>query len=500
MGCAQTGSGKTAAFLLPIIAQLLRGGYQSGPDRDGEGVRIHALVLSPTRELAVQTYQESIKFSRGTRIRSAVAYGGDPMSQQLRNIRGGCDIMVATPGRLNDMLKRRAISVKEVKFLVLDEADRMLDMGFEPQIREIVERYNMPVTGTRQTMMFSATFAQEVQSLAASFLFDYVFLTVGRVGAAADLVTQKFVQIFDESEKFPKLCDILKDLKGKTLVFCETKSTTAQTSYQLKRNGYNATAIHGDLDQRERTAALGAFTSGHVNILIATDVAGRGLDIKGVETVINYQLPKYIDSYVHRIGRTGRAGKSGQALSFIGPADSGMISDLTATLADANQEIPEWFGEAKAAYLRAKRAKKGGPRFGGRDFRTQNGNSISNSYSRPQQRGWNNPPQQNRNGFNFYPPPPPPQSNPYNATSSSSYFTQPSQQYGYSSSQPPANFPSYGYNTPSTSSTSAPSSSVWKDVSSSSYDNKKRTNDNDHTDSSNKYRKTEEGRSSSSYY
>jgi len=371
-------------------------------------------------------------------------------------------------------------------------------MGFEPQIREVIERYDMPATGTRQTMMFSATFAQEIQSLAASFLFDYVFLTVGRVGAAADLVTQKFIQIFDESEKFPKLCDLLKDLKGKTLVFCETKSATAQTSYQLKRNGFNAAAIHGDLDQRERTAALGAFTSGRINVLIATDVAGRGLDIKGVETVINYQLPKYIDSYIHRIGRTGRAGKSGLAISFIGRGDSGMISDLTATLVDANQEIPEWFGEAKAAYLLAKRAKRGGPRFGGRDFRTQHGNSISNSYSRPQQQRWNNPPQQNGNGFNFNVPPPSSYSNPYNTTTSSSSSTSyfpPPQQYGYSN-QPPT-YPSYGYNAPPSSSSS--SSSVWKDVTSSSYD-KKRRNDNDTTDSSNKYRKMEEGRSSSSSY
>ncbi|CAI9761126.1 unnamed protein product [Fraxinus pennsylvanica] len=311
MACAQTGSGKTAAFCFPIISGIMRGHFQPRP----RGVRTVfplALVLSPTRELSMQIHDEARKFSYQTGVRVVVAYGGAPINQQLRELEKGVDILVATPGRLVDLLERAKVSLQMIRYLALDEADRMLDMGFEPQIRKIVEQMDMPPRGERQTMLFSATFPKEIQRLASDFLSNYIFLTVGRVGSSTDLIVQR-VEFVHGNDKTSYLMDLLHAQRadgvyGKqalTLVFVETKKGADSLEHWLCVKGFPATTIHGDRTQQERELALRSFKSGNTPILVATDVAARGLDIPHVAHVINFDLPNDIDDYVHRIGRTG---------------------------------------------------------------------------------------------------------------------------------------------------------------------------------------------------
>lgn len=248
MACAQTGSGKTAAFLFPIISRLL----ETPPPQEGPGGRrkVHplALVLAPTRELACQIYDEGRKFSWKTGLSTVVVYGGAPIGAQLRDLERGCDIIVATPGRLVDILERGRISLSAIRFLVLDEADRMLDMGFEPQIRRIVEQEDMPASTERQTLMFSATFPKEIQRLAAAFLYDYIFLAVGRVGSTTELVTQKFIRC-DEQDKPAMLLDLINSVSGLTIIFVETKKKADMLEDFLLRERFPATSIHGDRAQ-----------------------------------------------------------------------------------------------------------------------------------------------------------------------------------------------------------------------------------------------------------
>uniref|UniRef100_A0A8C8YCV7 RNA helicase n=1 Tax=Prolemur simus TaxID=1328070 RepID=A0A8C8YCV7_PROSS len=278
MACAQTGSGKTAAFLLPILSQI----YSDGP---GEALRAMkengrygrrkqypiSLVLAPTRELAVQIYEEARKFSYRSRVRPCVVYGGADIGQQIRDLERGCHLLVATPGRLVDMMERGKIGLDFCKYLVLDEADRMLDMGFEPQIRRIVEQDTMPPKGVRHTMMFSATFPKEIQMLARDFLDEYIFLAVGRVGSTSENITQKVVWV-EEPDKRSFLLDLL-NATGKdslTLVFVETKKGADSLEDFLYHEGYACTSIHGDRSQRDREEALHQFRSGKSPILVAT--------------------------------------------------------------------------------------------------------------------------------------------------------------------------------------------------------------------------------------
>ena len=244
----------------------------------------------------------------------------------------GCDLIVATPGRLVDLIERGRITLEQIRFLVLDEADRMLDMGFEPQIRRIVEQENMPSEG-RQTLMFSATFPKPIQRLAGDFLDNYIYLTVGRVGSSTDLITQH-LQYVESRDKRDALMELIQIVSGLTLVFVETKRSADALEDYLLQNGIAATSIHGDRSQREREDALIAFRSGRYPVLVATDVAARGLDIPNVTHVINYDLPNTIDDYVHRIGRTGRAGKKGQATAFINEDDKSLFRDLFDVLAE----------------------------------------------------------------------------------------------------------------------------------------------------------------------
>ncbi|KAI4317498.1 hypothetical protein L6164_025362 [Bauhinia variegata] len=378
MACAQTGSGKTAAFCFPIISGIMRG----QPAQRPRGVRTVyplALILSPTRELSMQIHEEARKFSYQTQVRVVVAYGGAPINQQLRDLERGVDILVATPGRLVDLLERARVSLQMIRYLALDEADRMLDMGFEPQIRKIVEQMDMPPPGVRQTMLFSATFPKEIQRLASDFLSNYIFLAVGRVGSSTDLIVQR-VEYVQESDKRSHLMDLLhaqiangvQAKQALTLVFVETKKGADSLEHWLCLNGFPATTIHGDRTQQERELALRSFKSGNTPILVATDVAARGLDIPHVAHVVNFDLPNDIDDYVHRIGRTGRAGKTGLATAFFNDNNASLARALAELMQEANQEVPVWLSRyAARTSFGGRNRRSGGGRFGGRDFRRE---------------------------------------------------------------------------------------------------------------------------------
>ncbi|KAJ0259331.1 DEAD-box ATP-dependent RNA helicase 37 [Hirschfeldia incana] len=384
MACAQTGSGKTAAFCFPIISGIMKDQHVVQRPRGSRTVYPLAVILSPTRELASQIHDEAKKFSYQTGVKVVVAYGGTPINLQLRELERGVDILVATPGRLNDLLERARVSMQMIRFLALDEADRMLDMGFEPQIRKIVEEMDMPPRGVRQTLLFSATFPREIQRLAADFLANYIFLAVGRVGSSTDLIVQRVEFVLD-SDKRSHLMDLLHAQRengthGKqalTLVFVETKRGADSLENWLCINGFPATSIHGDRSQQEREVALKSFKSGRTPILVATDVAARGLDIPHVAHVVNFDLPNDIDDYVHRIGRTGRAGKSGLATAFFNDGNTSMARSLSELMTEANQEVPAWLSRyASRSSFGGGKNKRSGGRFGGRDFRREG------SYSR----------------------------------------------------------------------------------------------------------------------
>ncbi|XWS71048.1 hypothetical protein CRYUN_Cryun03dG0103600 [Craigia yunnanensis] len=378
MACAQTGSGKTAAFCFPIISGIMRGQVPQRPLRGARTVYPLALILSPTRELSMQIHEEARKFSYQTGVKVVVAYGGAPINQQLRELERGVDILVATPGRLVDLLERARVSLQMIRYLALDEADRMLDMGFEPQIRKIVEQMNMPPPGVRQTMLFSATFPKEIQRLASDFLANYIFLAVGRVGSSTDLIVQR-VEFVHESDKRSHLMDLLHAQKANgvqskqalTLVFVETKKGADSLEHWLCMNGFPATTIHGDRSQQEREQALRSFKSGATPILVATDVAARGLDIPHVAHVVNFDLPNDIDDYVHRIGRTGRAGNTGLATAFFNDNNASLARSLADLMQESNQEVPAWLTRYAARSFGGRNRRPGGGRFGGRDFRRE---------------------------------------------------------------------------------------------------------------------------------
>ena len=372
MACAQTGSGKTAAFCFPIIAGILKRGLLNG-NAGGRKTFPLALVLSPTRELAIQIHEEARKFAYKTGCRAVVVYGGAPAVEQFREMERGCDILIATPGRLIDLIDRAKVGLAKCEYLALDEADRMLDMGFEPQIRQLVEQKDMPRTGDRQTMLFSATFPKEIQRMASDFLHDYVFLTVGRVGSSTELITQTVVYVQAYYDKTQMLLDLTDAVPGLTLVFVETKRGADQLEDFLCKEGKPATSIHGDRSQQEREQALKSFRSGQTPILVATDVAARGLDIPHVTHVVNFDLPTDIDDYVHRIGRTGRAGKKGQATALFGDKDAGIAKALMDLMKEANLEIPDFlasFASRSSFGGRSSKGRSGGGKYGGRDYRS----------------------------------------------------------------------------------------------------------------------------------
>ncbi|KAF8813004.1 ATP-dependent RNA helicase ded-1 [Phlegmacium glaucopus] len=394
MACAQTGSGKTGGFLFPILSASFSEGPRPPPEQPaghgyGRARKAYptALILAPTRELVSQIHEEARKFAYRSWVRPAVVYGGADINQQLRSIERGCDLLSATPGRLVDLIERGRISLSNIKYLVLDEADRMLDMGFEPQIRRIVQGEDMPSTAERQTLMFSATFPRDIQMLAKDFLKDYVFLSVGRVGSTSENITQK-IEYVEDNDKRSVLLDILasqpKEDLGLTLVFVETKRMADMLSDFLMGNSLPATSIHGDRTQREREMALQTFRTGRTPIMVATAVAARGLDIPNVTHVVNYDLPSDIDDYVHRIGRTGRAGNTGVSTAFFNRGNKNIVRDLVELLREANQDIPGWletvaheasYGSGGGGYRGRGGRGRGGRGAGGRDYRANGGGS-----------------------------------------------------------------------------------------------------------------------------
>lgn len=340
IACAQTGSGKTAAFLLPIINDLLKSGCSatSGPVQTPE-----AVILAPTRELAIQIKDVARMFTIGSILRVVVIYGGTSTEAQSRSLAGGCNILIATPGRLKDFVGRSKVLMEKVKYFVMDEADRLLDLGFSEVIREIGS--TMPPKGSKVTLMFSATFPEDVQMLSNEFLHNPVELRIGIVGAASNDVIQTVFSV-EKNKKREKLIEILRDLGSvRTMIFVEQKKNCDFIATYICMKGFDATSIHGDRLQREREIALSEFRKGVRSVLVATNVAARGLDISGVEQVINYDLPASIDEYVHRIGRTGRVGNVGKAVSFFDPSDArdmGIAPGLVKVLASCHQEVPDF--------------------------------------------------------------------------------------------------------------------------------------------------------------
>ncbi|XP_070838510.1 probable ATP-dependent RNA helicase DDX17 [Chaetodon trifascialis] len=333
VGIAQTGSGKTLAYLLPAIVHI---NHQPYLER-GDGPI--CLVLAPTRELAQQVQQVAYDYGKSSRIKSTCVYGGAPKGPQIRDLERGVEICIATPGRLIDFLESGKTNLRRCTYLVLDEADRMLDMGFEPQIRKIVEQ----IRPDRQTLMWSATWPKEVRQLAEDFLKDYIQINVGALELSANHNILQIVDVCMENEKDHKLFQLMEEImaekENKTIIFVETKKRCDDLTRRMRRDGWPAMCIHGDKSQPERDWVLAEFRSGKAPILIATDVASRGLDVEDVKFVINYDYPGSSEDYVHRIGRTARSTNKGTAYTFFTPGNMRKAQDLVRVLAEARQAI-----------------------------------------------------------------------------------------------------------------------------------------------------------------
>lgn len=310
MAGAQTGTGKTAAFTLPILHSLLPlASSSTSPAKHP----VRALVLAPTRELAIQVEENVKTYAKHTALRSLCVFGGVDIRKQTPALKTGVEILVATPGRLLDHIEQKTVQLNQVRFLVLDEADRMLDMGFMPDLKRILAL----LPKQRQTVMFSATFSKEIKKLSDEFMNNPALIEVARSNATNENVTQKAYSV-DQRSKEALLTQLLKiEADKQVIVFTKTKITANRLSRALVRDGISADAIHGDKTQKERIAALDAFKADTVKVLVATDVAARGLDITDLPMVINYEIPSAPEDYVHRIGRTGRAGASGVAISLV---------------------------------------------------------------------------------------------------------------------------------------------------------------------------------------
>ncbi|MDB5868871.1 MAG: box helicase domain protein [Polaromonas sp.] len=321
MGAAQTGTGKTAAFALPLLQRMMKHENAStSPARHP----VRALVLLPTRELAVQVAEQVKLYAKYTNLNSAVVFGGMDMKPQTLELKKGVEVLVATPGRLLDHIEAKNTVLNQVEYVVLDEADRMLDIGFLPDLQRILSY----LPKQRITLLFSATFSPEIKRLAASFLQDPVTIEVARSNATAATVEQHFYSI-GADDKRRALHQILKARGMKqAFVFVNSKLGCARLARSLEREGLKTTALHGDKSQDERLKALEAFKSGEVDLLVCTDVAARGLDIKDVPAVFNFDVPFNAEDYVHRIGRTGRAGASGLAVSFVASSDQRLVADI----------------------------------------------------------------------------------------------------------------------------------------------------------------------------
>ena len=321
MAMAQTGTGKTAAFTLPVLQRLLpHANTSTSPARHP----VRALILAPTRELAIQVEESVETYSSHVPLRSTVVYGGTDIKAQKPALMKGVEILVATPGRLLDHVESKNLLLNQVQILVLDEADRMLDMGFMPDLKRILAL----LPKQRQTLLFSATFSDDIKKLAHDFLDNPVTVEAERRNTAAENVKQS-VLLVEQDKKFDVLANLIRTREVKqVLVFARTKLTTARVAKMLARDGISSDAIHGDKTQQERIKALDDFKEGRITVLVATDVAARGLDIDQLPLVVNYELPPNAEDYVHRIGRTGRAGASGEAISLVDDAEERLLKDI----------------------------------------------------------------------------------------------------------------------------------------------------------------------------
>ncbi|KAK1350830.1 ATP-dependent RNA helicase dbp2 [Hamiltosporidium tvaerminnensis] len=335
VGIAQTGSGKTISFVLPALIHAA----DQPPLRRNDGPIV--LILAPTRELCLQIKEVVDQYTYFFRMKSTAVYGGVSAIPQRNDLRSGVEVLVATPGRLIDLYKQGCLSLKRVTFLVLDEADRMLDMGFEPQLKEIIPETNP----NRQTLMWSATWPKEVRNLAESYMKDFIQVNIGQEELTSNLRIKQITKICEERDKNGNLLDVLKSKKGENIyrmiVFCNKKRTCDDIEYLLQGKGFSAVAIHGDKSQAVRDRVISDFKSGRKHVLIATDVAARGLDVKDVKMVINYDFPSSCEDYIHRIGRTARGDtKEGISLTFFTFTDKNNSKELIRILTDANQEVP----------------------------------------------------------------------------------------------------------------------------------------------------------------
>ncbi|WP_298909356.1 DEAD/DEAH box helicase [uncultured Aliiroseovarius sp.] len=354
MGLAQTGTGKTAAFGLPLIHQLLN----SHDKRQPKSVK--ALVLAPTRELVNQIADNLRLYVQGTHLKVRTVVGGVSINKQISMLANGIDILVATPGRLIDLMDRGSIRLDTATFLVLDEADQMLDMGFIHALRKIAPELGEP----RQTMLFSATMPKLMAELSKAYLTNPARVQVSPPGKAADKVTQGLYYCPDRGAKITRLVDLLRhDEQALSLVFSRTKHGAEKLMKHLVHEGFAAVSIHGNKSQGQRDRALAAFRAGEARILVATDVAARGIDIPGVSHVYNFDLPEVADNYVHRIGRTARAGADGDAISFVSGVELGLLRDIEKVM---KIEIPVLGGKRPAEEKRPQRGQGGGGGGGGR--------------------------------------------------------------------------------------------------------------------------------------
>ena len=317
IGQAQTGTGKTAAFGLPTLEKIRT-----------EEATIQALVIAPTRELAVQSQEELFRFGRSKGVKVRSVYGGSSIEKQIKALKSGAHIVVGTPGRLLDLIKRKALKLQDIETLILDEADEMLNMGFLEDIEAIISR----VPENRQTLLFSATMPDAIKRIGVQFMKDPEHVKIAAKELTTELVDQYYIRV-KEQEKFDTMTRLMDvDQPELSIVFGRTKRRVDELTRGLKIRGFRAEGIHGDLDQNKRLRVLRDFKNGNLDVLVATDVAARGLDISGVTHVYNYDIPQDPESYVHRIGRTGRAGKSGQSITFVSPNEMGylqIIENLT---------------------------------------------------------------------------------------------------------------------------------------------------------------------------
>lgn len=338
IGVAKTGSGKTIAFLLPMFRHI----KDQRPLESLEGPV--ALIMTPTRELAVQIHKECKPFLKALNLRAVCAYGGSPIKDQIADLKRGAEIIVCTPGRMIDLLAAnsgRVTNLKRVTYIVLDEADRMFDMGFEPQVMKIISN----VRPDRQTVLFSATFPRQMEGLARKILHRPVEIVVGARSVVAPEVTQ-IVEVRADDAKFVRLLELLgelydKDEDARTLIFVDRQESADSLLRDLMRRGYPCMSIHGGKDQIDRDSTIDDFKNGVVPVLVATSVAARGLDVKQLKLVVNYDCPNHMEDYVHRVGRTGRAGNTGTAVTFITEDQGRYAVDISKALKLSGQKTPE---------------------------------------------------------------------------------------------------------------------------------------------------------------